>query len=79
MREKNSKLQLKKLIDRYNYVIVVLFCGTNLTPILNFYFYGKGEWKWLIITLVTSLLIGLLPMPVLTEYNSANRFLFTGI
>lgn len=59
-----NKLQaaeLKKLIERYNYVIVVLFCGTNLAPILIFYMHGKGEWKWFIITLAISLLINLSP------------------
>lgn len=74
-----NKLQvaeLKKLADRYNYVIVVLFCGTNLSPILIFYLAGKGEWKWFIITLLTSLLIGLLPNAIIDRIQFSQSVSF---
>jgi hypothetical protein len=68
--------ELKKLIDRYNYVIVVLFSVTNLSPILIFYLQGKGEWYWFIITLVTSLLINLLPNAIIDEIQFSQSVSF---
>jgi hypothetical protein len=74
-----NKLQaaeLKKLADRYNYIIVVLFCATNLSPILIFYLQGKGEWKWFIITLATSLSIGLLPNAIIDRVQFSQSVSF---
>jgi hypothetical protein len=73
---KLQSAELKKLIDRYNYIIVVLFCGTNLSPILIFYMYGKGEWKWFIITLATSLLINLLPNAIIDRIQFSQSVSF---
>lgn len=74
-----NKLQaaeLKKLVDRYNYIIVVLFCGTNLAPIIIYYMHGKGEWKWFIITLATSLLINLLPNAIIDKIQFSQSVSF---
>ncbi len=77
MREsKILSAELKKLIDRYNYLIVVLFSVTNLSPILIFYLQGKGEWYLFIITLVTSLLINFLPNAIFDEIQFSQSVSF---
>lgn len=45
---------LKKVIDRTNYIIIVLFM-LNFVPTTSFYLAGKGEWKWFLIILTISL------------------------
>lgn len=51
---KTDETDLRKVIDRYNFIIEGLFI-VSLLPAITFYLDGNGEWKWFLIMLLISL------------------------
>ncbi len=64
--------ELKKVIGRYNFIIVGLF-SVSLLPAITFYLDGNGEWKWFLIILLISLTFFRIPNSVIDKIQFSKR------